>query len=184
MCSRDASGTVGRTETARTAHAGAQSPNCNYRRDLAVSLGAVGRTTTGSRSVTCALARHRRVRARCTAWPTEARCRTRKSQIPSSKSQAPNPKNFFDLGFGVWDLGFTGEMPRAAATIRGPSDSRDTPPPPAASTLVNGPSDEGASAREPGRNRGRRAASAPVASSGRCGHRARRNPSAIVDCEH
>jgi len=43
-------------------------PNCNYRRDLALALGVVGRTTTGERCPACALSRHWDVRARCTAW--------------------------------------------------------------------------------------------------------------------
>src|SRR5689334_23123635 len=47
---------------------GALLPNRNYRRDLAVALGVVGRTTTSERRGTCALSRHLDVRARCMSW--------------------------------------------------------------------------------------------------------------------
>ena len=86
MCSRDACSSEVGTKTARSAHARTLLPNCNYRRDLAVALGVVGRTTTSERRGTCALLRHLDVRAHCTAWHAGAR------KIPKPKSQNPNPK--------------------------------------------------------------------------------------------
>src|SRR4029453_5613567 len=67
---------------------GALLPNCNYRRDLAVSLDAVGRRTTGDRPLTCALTRHPGVRPRCTSWLNETRQRT-----ANPKAQIPNPND-------------------------------------------------------------------------------------------
>lgn len=48
-------------------------PNCNYRRDLAPSLGAVGRRMTGGPSSDVCADAPPDVRARCTAWLGDAR---------------------------------------------------------------------------------------------------------------
>ena len=116
---------------ARMAH---RVSNCNYRRDLALSLDAVGRRTTSDRLLTCALPRHPDVHPGCTGWQGGAQ------EIPNPKPRIPNPNavepqtrrgskgNFespvsespgpvfgtcdldlnrdFDLGFGIWGLGF------------------------------------------------------------------------------
>jgi hypothetical protein len=196
MCSHDALGSKELTETARSAHACSPLTNCNYRRDLALSLDGVGRKMTDDP------ASH--VRSRATRMCVQAARRGtqahRKSQIPSPKSQiqikksqrrlsrgvAETRRKFlglgtWGLGFGIWDLGFSEATGRAAATNRAPRGSPDMRQRRVASTRANGPSDAGASAREPGRNRVPMAASAPVASSGRCGRHARRSPTASVD---
>jgi hypothetical protein len=161
-------------------------PNCNYRRDLALSLGAVGRRVTGDRPLTCALTRHPDVRPRAARHGSTAHVRAQ--QIPKPKSQSPSPNDVcrslasWVLGFGICVSRLSGEMARAAATSRERSGNPDMPQPPAASTPANGPSGAGASARGPGRNRTPTAASGPVASSGRCGRHARKSPTAIADC--
>jgi hypothetical protein len=189
MCSHGALGPKALTETARSAHACSPLTNCNYRRDLALSVDAVGRKTTRDRTSP--------VRSRATGICVQtARCGTqahRKSQMrkPTSQIQINKSQRLPSHGvaetrrkfleFGIWDLGFSEATDHAAATSRGPRGSPDMRQRRVPSTPANGPSGAGASAREPGRNRVPMAASAPVASSDRCGRHARRSPTASVD---
>jgi hypothetical protein len=64
-------------------------PNCNYRRDLALSLGAVGRRITGDRPLTCAPTCHPDVRPPCTVWLNHARPRTANPRTANPKTQIP-----------------------------------------------------------------------------------------------